>query len=117
MESREFLPALLAVLQARAVDTDRLRRGLHTAALEEQQDYGADPVQSWWGGVLDEGAWLGEGAKMTEGSGWPTFLSLSAAYDACVKALRDAGFRVRTVRDYGKTTFPPGYVGFVAQKA
>jgi SAM-dependent methyltransferase len=32
-------------------------------------------------------------------------------------ALRDAGFRVRTVRDYGKTTFPPGYVGFVAQKA
>jgi SAM-dependent methyltransferase len=32
-------------------------------------------------------------------------------------ALRDTGFRVRTVRDYGKTTFPPGYVGFVAQKA
>ncbi|MEX2115236.1 MAG: class I SAM-dependent methyltransferase [Pirellulales bacterium] len=32
-------------------------------------------------------------------------------------ALREAGFRVRTVRDYGKTVFPPGYVGFVAQKA
>jgi SAM-dependent methyltransferase len=32
-------------------------------------------------------------------------------------ALRDAGFRVRTVCDYGKTTFPPGYAGFVAQKA
>jgi SAM-dependent methyltransferase len=31
-------------------------------------------------------------------------------------ALRDAGFKVRTVRDYGKTPFPPGYLGFVAQK-
>ncbi|GAF73572.1 unnamed protein product [marine sediment metagenome] len=30
--------------------------------------------------------------------------------------LRNAGFRVRTVRDYGKTKFPPGYAGFVAQK-
>ncbi|MGD9722250.1 MAG: class I SAM-dependent methyltransferase [Pirellulales bacterium] len=30
--------------------------------------------------------------------------------------LRDCGFRVRTVSNYGKTTFPPGYLGFVAQK-
>ncbi len=32
-------------------------------------------------------------------------------------ALRDAGFKVRTVHDYGKTPFPPGYLGFVAHKA
>ncbi len=32
-------------------------------------------------------------------------------------ALRDAGFRVQTVRDYGKAAFPPGYVGFIAHKA
>jgi SAM-dependent methyltransferase len=30
--------------------------------------------------------------------------------------LCDAGFRARLVRDYGKTKFPPGYVGFIAQK-
>jgi SAM-dependent methyltransferase len=32
------------------------------------------------------------------------------------KMLCDVGFRVRTLKDYGKTQFPPGYVAFVAQK-
>lgn len=36
--------------------------------------------------------------------------------DELVAQLRGLGFRVRTLRDYGKTTFPPGYAGFVAQK-
>ncbi len=32
------------------------------------------------------------------------------------KQLRGAGFKVSTVSDYGKTQFPPGYVGFVCEK-
>jgi SAM-dependent methyltransferase len=33
-----------------------------------------------------------------------------------VDELRSAGFRVRTVKAYGKLTFPSGYLGFVARK-
>jgi SAM-dependent methyltransferase len=36
--------------------------------------------------------------------------------DATAAALRDAGFKVRTVRSYGKMRFPPGWIGFVARK-
>lgn len=91
VRSRDFLPSLLAYLQARAVDTARLRRGLVTAALLEQQDYTADPVQSWWSQVLDEGVWAGEGAKIKDGQTWPEFLSATGAYDAFVLAMRNAG--------------------------
>jgi SAM-dependent methyltransferase len=33
-----------------------------------------------------------------------------------VAQLRKTGFRVRTLRDYGETKFPAGYVGIMAQK-
>jgi len=36
--------------------------------------------------------------------------------DKLTAQLRAIGFRVRTVRSYGGTAFPPGYAGFVAQK-
>lgn len=36
--------------------------------------------------------------------------------DELLAQLRDVGFRVRTVRAYGESKFPQGYVGFVARK-
>jgi SAM-dependent methyltransferase len=36
--------------------------------------------------------------------------------EATAAALRKAGFKVRTVRGYGKMRFPPGWIGFVARK-
>jgi hypothetical protein len=90
VESPDFLPALLAVLLARAVDTDRLRKGLVTDALGEQQDYTADPVQSWWQALLEDGIWPGDGAIIPDHSTWPTFLAGASAYDTFKLGMRDA---------------------------
>ncbi len=91
VRSRDFLPALLAYLQARAVDTARLRRGLLTAALVEQQDYSADPVQSWWSQILDEGLWPGDGARLVNDKPWPVFLAGASLYDTFLDAMKGTG--------------------------
>src|SRR4029079_11830383 len=59
IKSPAFAPALLAYFQRREVDYDRLRLGLDTAALREQQDYSADVVQQWWKMTLEEGTGVG----------------------------------------------------------
>lgn len=91
VQSPEFLPALLAVLLQRAVDTERLRAGLVTEALREQQDYTADPVQSWWHGVVEEGLWSRDGAEAKEPGDWPVFIAGAALYEAFKASMKDAG--------------------------
>ncbi len=111
LESRDFQPALLAYLQARAVDTVRLRRGIFTAALEEQQDLTADPLQSWWRTILDEGTWTGGAAKIPDDSAWPTFVSAAALHEAYANAVKTSGRHVddRTVFQRRWLKFlPPG---------
>jgi hypothetical protein len=72
--SPDFGPALLAFLQARRVNEDRIRRGLVTAALVEQQGYSADAVQQWWEQILHDGS-VGEREES-----WPPFLSAHELY-------------------------------------
>ena len=73
------------------MDTQRLRRGLITAALVEQQDYSADPVQSWWSQVLDEGLWTGDGARLVNEKPWPVFLAGASLYETFLHAMKGAG--------------------------
>ncbi len=92
VQSPDFHPALLAYLLQRAVDTDRLRAGLVTDALLEQQDYTADPVQSWWQSVLADGLWMGDGTQVDERTGWPAFIAGASLYEGFKASMRDAGF-------------------------
>jgi len=88
-----FQPALLAYLMARTVDLRRLRDGLETEALREQQDLSVDPVQQWWKQVLDDGAWKGDA--------WPEFVTTDALYEQFTEEMgsqRGAGASHRGTR-------------------
>lgn len=74
-----FHSALLAVLLARQVNYPRLRAGLDTEALREQQEFSSDPVQQWWKMILEDGCW--------EGQPWPDALPEDTIYKAFTTAM------------------------------
>jgi hypothetical protein len=90
----EFLPSLLACLISHEVDYTRLRAGVQTKALLEQQEFTADPVQQWWKQILEDGVW----PRMNE---WPAWISHEAVYEEFTDVMgsqRGAGYTHRGTR-------------------